>query len=133
MILVVDDFHDSAEALARLFRKIGYPASIALNGFEALAFIRSHPPEQPLLVILDEMMPGMSGIEVLRQIRSDPRIASTGVVMHTAGFDTEARDEAITLGAIGWFLKGGTAREDVMAVVERIAHLYEGVGGAKLK
>jgi len=115
--------------MCRILRVCGYPCQWASSGQEALAKIRAHPPEQPLLVVLDEMMPEMSGIEVLRQIRADPRIANTAVVFHSAGFDLAKRDEAMTLGAAAWLLKGGSGATDVARVIETIGNWYQRVGG----
>jgi CheY-like chemotaxis protein len=129
MILVVDDFPDSADAFARLLRKLGYPAEPVFSGPDALARIRAHPREEPLLVVLDEMMPNMTGIEVLRAIRAEPAIAGTAAMFFTAGFDTQKRDEAITLGALAWLYKGSTP--DVHMILNEIGRLYESVGGAK--
>ena len=129
MILIVDDFRDGAEALCKLLRVAGYPSEWVGSGPEALALVRAHPPEQPLLLILDDMMPGMSGVEVLRAIRADPKIAATPVVLHSAGFDLEHRDEAMSLGALAWALKG--AGGDVDSFVAQVAHWYERAGGAR--
>src|SRR5881398_2813002 len=104
MILIVDDFQDGAFALCKILHHMGYPCEWVGSAHEGLVRIRAHPPEQPLLVILDEMMPEMTGIEMLRQIREEPAIAGTAVVMHSAGFDVSKRDEAMTLGALAWYL-----------------------------
>ena len=84
--------------------------------------MRGHPPEQPLLVVLDEMMPGMSGVEVLRAIRAEPAIAQTTVMFHSAGFDLRRRDEAMTLGAAAWLLKGGV-EENLKSISEWYARV----------
>ena len=131
MILVVDDYPDAAEALCRLLRHEGYPATTVSDGRAALATIRSHPSEMPLLVVLDQMMPGYDGIAVLRDIRSDPKIAHTPVLFHTAGFDVEKREEAMTLGAVAWLYKGGAASLSIPETIKSIGHWYEKVGGAK--
>ena len=125
MILVVDDYEDSRDAMCRLFTARGYPCQTASDGLEAIAFIRSHPPEQPLLVVMDAMMPNMSGIEALRQIRTDPKIEHTPVIIFSAGFNVALRDEAITLRASAWILKGTDAGFD------EICQWYERVGGVK--
>jgi len=127
MILVVDDYPDSAQVLFLLLRKHGYPAQVVNSGPEALAAIRAHPREQPLLVILDDMMPEMTGMETLRAIRADASIASTPVMFYTAGFDIAKRDEAMALGARAWLFKG----RDMPTLVQEVSHLYEAVGGAK--
>src|SRR5689334_21149298 len=107
MILVVDDFRDGASAFCAMLKLDGYPCEWISSGAEALAAIRAHPSEQPLLVVLDEMMPEMNGIELLRQVRADPRIITTPILILSAGFDLAKRDEAMTLGALAWLLKGG--------------------------
>src|SRR4051812_15604917 len=106
MILVVDDHEDAAEVLVKSLRARGCPAASVPSGPDALAFIRAHPPEQPLLVVLDQMMPDMSGMDALKAIRADPKIAATAVIFYTAGFDTMRRDEAISRGALAWMFKG---------------------------
>jgi CheY-like chemotaxis protein len=131
MILVVDDFADAATAMVRLLQREGYWAESASGGPEALARIRAHPREQPLLVVLDEMMPDMTGVDVLRAIRNDETIAHTAVVFHTAGFNIEERAAALTLGALAWFLKGGTHGQDVLMLIRQIGHIYENGGGVK--
>jgi CheY-like chemotaxis protein len=126
----VDDFRDGATALWLLLGKLGYPCRWVGNGPEALAFIRAHPPEQPLLVILDDMMPDMDGVSVLRAMRADPAIAARPAIFHSAGFDLAKREAAISMGALGWFLKGGAGSMDLQTIITRISEIYERVGGA---
>jgi len=125
MILIVDDHRDVGEVLCKVLHKLGYPCQLTCSGPDALAAIRSHPNEQPLLVVMDEMMPNMSGIEVLRAIREDPKISGTPVIFYSAGFDIAKRDEAMTLGAAAWLLKGG----DYQKTLETITSWYERIGG----
>lgn len=127
VILIVDDVPDGADALCRLLARAGYPCENCTTGREAMARIRSHPPEQPLLVVMDYMMPEMSGIEVLRAIRQDPRIAHAPVLFLTAGFDVAVRDEAMMLGAVAWLLKG----TDIASILTTIERWYEKSGGVK--
>ena len=127
MILVVDDFADTREVMCHLLAAKGYPCQTASNATEALAFIRNHPPEQPLLVVMDAMMPEMTGVEALRQIRADPKIEHTPVIIFSAGFNVALRDEAITLRASAWILKGTEAG------FNEICQWYERVGGVALK
>jgi CheY-like chemotaxis protein len=76
-------------------------------------------------------MPQIDGIEILRQIRADAKIAQTPVVFHTAGFNIQRREEAITLGALAWLFKGGPGGADIQMILKEIGRLYESVGGAK--
>jgi CheY-like chemotaxis protein len=96
-----------------------------MDGATALDKIRHHPSDQPLLVVLDEMMPLMSGIDVLKCIRADPAIANTPVIMHTAGLNLSKREMAMTLAAAAWLFKGDEA------VLKEIISCYERIGGTK--
>src|SRR5690242_1332335 len=75
VILIVDDFRDGAEALCRLLTRRGYWCSFTTSSEEALNLARGHPPEQPLLVVTDEMMPHMTGMDLVRAMRASPRTA----------------------------------------------------------
>jgi CheY-like chemotaxis protein len=129
VILVVDDYWDSAEVLCSLLTHQGYPCQWAGSGHEALALMRSHPPELPLLVVLDDMMPEMSGLNVLKAIRADPKLKGTTVVMYSAGFDVGNRDQALVLGAAAWLLKGGAEGTTLDTVIASIVKWYLKVGG----
>ena len=69
-MLVVDDTPHNVKLLADLLAVKGYAVATAVNGEEALAKVAS---EQPDLVLLDVMMPGLSGYDVCQQLRADPR------------------------------------------------------------
>jgi CheY-like chemotaxis protein len=88
VVLVVDD-DDLTRKLAseRLERK-GFLVLRASSGEEALLMARGHVPH---LVLLDIQMPGLSGFDVLRAIRSDPLLASTRVIAMTASIMPENR------------------------------------------
>ena len=130
MILIVDDFPDGATALCKLLTKLGYPCDWVAGGREALAAIRAHPREMPLLVVLDQMMPDMNGVEVVQALRDDPATRDTSVIMFTAGFDVARREEALTLGVLAWILKG---QADMPAILQSITDWYERIGGVKTK
>ena len=129
MIFIVDDLPDAARAVCALITHRGYPCERIPNGHDALARIRAHPPEQPLLVVLDYMMPDMSGTDVLEAIRKDPKIERTMVMFHSAGFDVAKRDMAMSLGAVAWILKG----TDPQGEIDAICNWYERAGGIATK
>ena len=80
-IVIVEDERDMADLVAMRLRKEGYQADIAHDGHRGLERVRSAPPD---LVLLDIMLPGMSGTEVAAAIRSDPRTADVPIIMLTA-------------------------------------------------
>ena len=93
-ILLVDDDRDLLEMLCSIFRRAGYTDLVtASSGQEALQIWRE---QQPALIILDVMMPGMDGFEVLREIRRTSRVP---VLMLTARGEAEDRIEGLEIGA----------------------------------
>jgi DNA-binding response OmpR family regulator len=133
VILVVDDYRDGGDALCRLLRARGFPAEWVPSGRDLIALARSHPPEQPLLVVLDDMMPDLTGMQTLEAIRQDRKISQTPVIMYSAGFDVAHRDKAMALGALAWLLKGGGRGATVEMVIDSIAEWYQKLGGVPLR
>jgi CheY-like chemotaxis protein len=102
-VLVVDDNHDACELLARILRRTGHEAVCQTTARSALAYLGSSTPD---LVILDVMMPEMTGLDLLKAIRANPRTANVNVVVFTALSDEKTRGEAARLGATGYVVKG---------------------------
>ena len=95
-ILVVDDTPQNVKLLADLLRTEGYEVGTAANGDEALAEVAREAPD---LVLLDVMMPGLSGYDVCRRLRDDPRTALLPVVLVTALDPHQERVHGIEAGA----------------------------------
>ena len=95
-VLVVDDTPVNVKLLADLLGAKGYAVLTAASGAEALAKIDA---EQPDLVLLDVMMPGMTGYEVCRKLRDNPGTAMLPVVMVTALDPGQERVKGIEAGA----------------------------------
>ncbi|MCR4342088.1 MAG: diguanylate cyclase, partial [Gemmatimonadaceae bacterium] len=101
-ILVVDDQEDNVELLrARLVAR-GYDVRTATDGQQALDLVRENPPD---LILLDVMMPKMSGIEVVRRIKSDESLPFIAVIMQTALDSTESRVQGLDAGADDYITK----------------------------
>ena len=116
-LLVVDDNFEAARPLAMLLRFVKHTVDTAASGDEALAHMATKLPD---LVILDVMMPGMDGMEVLRRIRSDPRMCVVPVVMFSAVGDPTYRAAALRKGADDYIVKG-SAFEELRQRVEYLA------------
>jgi len=95
-ILVVDDEATMRRLLEKLLRMEGYEVALAGSGEQALAELQRAGADT---VLLDMRMPGMSGLEVCRQIRSHPRSLHTPVVFITAVNDRELRRKGMEAGA----------------------------------
>jgi len=101
-ILVVDDTPQNVKLFADLLGAKGYQVSTATNGEQALASIAQSPPD---LVLLDIMMPGMSGYEVCRRIRENPATALLPVVLATSLDPAQERIKGIEAGADDFLAK----------------------------
>ncbi len=89
-ILVVDDSPFMVRTLSFILEKAGYTVATAGSGTEALAQARA---TQPRLILLDSVMPGMDGRQVLESIRQDPSLQKARVVM-VSGSDADDLPEA---------------------------------------
>lgn len=95
-ILVVDDTPQNVKLLGDLLSAKGYAVTTAANGEQALESIAKQPPD---LVLLDIMMPGLSGYEVCRKIRENPATALLPVVLATSLDPNQERVKGIEAGA----------------------------------
>ena len=112
-ILVVDDEPDIVALVAYHLAKTGYRVSTASNGTDALAIARS---ERPSLLVLDLMLPGMSGFDVLEQIRGDEGTRHIAVLMLTARKEEQDRIRGLSLGADDYLTKPFSPQELVLRV-----------------
>ncbi len=94
-VLIVDDDHDTREVLEELLRAEGFFVATATNGFEAIQRALSAP--RPCVIILDDRMPLMSGLEFLDRRAKDPRLYQIPVVLATG--NSEAFREFSLRGA----------------------------------
>jgi len=126
-ILVVDDTPVNLKLLADLLAAKGYTVATATSGAEALGRIAAEPLD---LVLLDVMMPGMSGYEVCRKIRDNPATAMLPVVMVTALDPAQERVKGIEAGADD-FLTKPIHQPELLARVRsllRVKMLWDQVG-----
>ena len=110
-ILVVEDEPDIAALIAYELTRAGYRVETAGTGTGALAAIRR---EIPNLVVLDRMLPGLSGDDLLHQLRADPGTQDVPVLMVTAKREQEDRIEGLELGADDYLTKPFSPRELVL-------------------
>ena len=101
-ILVVDDLPANRDLMVRRLERSGFRVQAAASGPEALEIVRQGNID---LVLLDIMMPGMTGIDVLRTLRATRSSAALPVIMVTAKTDSEDVVEALSLGANDYVTK----------------------------
>ncbi len=112
-VLVVDDEPDIVALVAYHLAKAGYRVSTAASGPEAIQATRE---ERPSLIVLDLMLPGMSGYEVLEQLRSAPATKDVAVLMLTARREEQDRIRGLSLGADDYLTKPFSPQELVLRV-----------------
>ena len=125
-ILVVDDLPQNVKLLAHLLEAKGYAVATAASGPEALLKVEKEPPD---LVLLDVMMPEMSGYEVCRKIRDNPATGILPVVMVTSLDPAQERIRGLEAGADD-FLTKPLNQAELLARVRsliRVKHLYDTV------
>jgi CheY-like chemotaxis protein len=101
-LLVVDDVEENRDLLSRRLGRAGFKVVCADSGASALDALSTAAID---LVVLDVMMPGMSGIEVLRAVRADAAISSVPIIMATARTDSADVVEALDAGANDYVTK----------------------------
>ena len=120
-ILIVDDEPDVVTLWQRSLADEGYNALCAYDGISALDIVEA---EKPDLVLLDIMMPMMSGYEVCRQIKANESTKHIPVLCVTSAQSPEVRENAKEAGAQGLLVKPFTTRE-LVAQISRFLPLAE--------
>ncbi|MBE9181859.1 response regulator [Oculatella sp. LEGE 06141] len=100
-ILVVDDLIDNSFLLQTLLEEMGYQVDVADSGSAALAKVEENPPD---LILLDVMMPEMSGYEVTQRIRQNPDLPPIPIILVT-GYTQPSPEDALDCGANGLIRK----------------------------
>ena len=112
-ILVVDDEKDIVELVAYNLVREGYQVAKAYDGHQALQYIKEN---QPALVILDLMLPGINGFEICRMIRKKPDTEGLPIIMLTAKSDSVDKITGLEIGADDYITKPFNVRELVARV-----------------
>ena len=132
-VLVVDDERDITALVAYHLAKAGYRVTTATTGPAALEAVRAEPFD---LVVLDLMLPGRSGYEVLDELRSHEATRGVGVILLTARREEADRIKGLAAGADDYLTKPFSPEELVLrvgAVLRRLHAPATAAGGALLK
>jgi two-component system, OmpR family, alkaline phosphatase synthesis response regulator PhoP len=112
-ILVAEDDRDIADLIAHYLQKTGWRPHVVASGDEALAYARRTPVD---LIVLDVMMPGLSGFEVCRALRADKQTALIPIIMLTARAEETDRVVGLELGADDYMSKPFSPNELVARI-----------------
>jgi two-component system phosphate regulon response regulator PhoB len=132
-VLVAEDEPDIAALVAYQLTREGYRVETAGSGLEALEAVGREIPD---LLVLDRMLPGLSGDEVLKQLKMEPATANIPVLVLTAKREQEDRIEGLELGADDYLTKPFSPRELVLraqAILRRVNEAGQTAGGRLLR
>jgi len=113
-LLIVDDEPLNLEILSEYFDGQGYRLTMAESGEEAWRLLQQNDTFD--LILLDRMMPGMDGVELLRQIKATPAFKKVPVIMQTAASAPEQVREGLLAGAL-YYLTKPYERDSLLAIV----------------
>lgn len=116
-ILIVEDETNIAESLSFILRRVDFDVDTAADGAEALDRLRR---ERFAAIILDIMLPGMNGFDVLRAVRADRALAALPVIVLTAKGQANDRKMAEAIGASAFITKPFSNAE-IVDCVSRLA------------
>ena len=121
-VLLVEDEPDVARLLVFNLEQAGYEVTHVERGLEALARARA---EQPVVCVLDVMLPDMTGFDVCRRLRAEPETADLGVLMLTARGDPDDRITGLEVGADDYVVKPFIVREVILRVAALASRIAE--------
>lgn len=113
VLLVADDDEDILMLVQLRLSRSGFEVVVARDGEEALRLVREHRPD---LVVLDVMMPKVTGIDVVRALRADPETVDVPVILLTARSSETDVEEGIAAGADDYVVKPFSPQELVARV-----------------
>ncbi len=118
--LIAEDDRDIRELVAAKLGSSGYAVIAVADGTEALARLREDRPD---IALLDVMMPGISGLDIITELRADPLTASIPVILLSARSQEFDVENGIAIGAADYIVKPFSPRELVLrvdAVLDRL-------------
>ncbi len=116
-VLLIEDEPNIIEAVSFILSRDGWEVKTHSNGHDAMEAVRRRAPD---IVILDVMLPGKSGFDILGEIRADPEFAGVPVLMLTARGQTRDREMAERAGASRYMTKP-FSNADVLDAVRALA------------
>src|SRR5437868_7500119 len=125
--LIIEDDADIAESVRYNLESAGFKPRVAATGEQGLSFALD-PQNPPAVIVLDLMLPGMSGMELCRRLRRENQTRRTPIIMLTAKTSEVDRVAGLDLGADDYIAKPFSVRE-LLARVRAVLRRIEGEGG----
>ena len=116
-ILTIEDDKFLRELIKRKLQEVGFEAMSASNGEEGLALVKE---ENPNLILLDLIMPGMDGFATLKELQKDPLLASIPVIILSNLGQQDDIDKAKQLGAVDFLVKAHFTPNEIIDKINKI-------------
>lgn len=117
LLLVVEDEAAIAQMYSDRFKMAGFDVTVAHEGQEA---INKMAAEHPNIVLMDILMPGLSGTEAVEQAKANPATRNIPIVMLTNYPESVDLQNALKLGAAGYIIKSESTPEQVVAKIQKL-------------
>jgi two-component system chemotaxis response regulator CheY len=102
-VLIVDDCKVTSKILSRFMQELGFSVSSVSSGEAAVEYLTNH--QSPSIMLVDWVMPGMSGVQLVAWLRAQPALTETPVLMVTGERDLTRVAEALSNGANEYIMK----------------------------
>ena len=112
-VLLIEDNQFLTELYAKNLKRRDYDVEIAKDGEDGLEKVKSFKPD---VILLDIIMPDKSGIEVLKELKSNSKYKKIPVILLTAVYEIDKIKECLNSGALGYIIKGTSTEEMVNKV-----------------
>lgn len=120
-ILIVEDEVDAAKVLVKRLETNGFDVIVAVDAYQGTAFINKDRPD---LVILDLMLPAGGGLSVLKNIRNNPKVAYTPIIVLTGMKDENIKKEVMDSG-VDAFLEKPFDSSELLAIINTLLNKKE--------
>lgn len=120
ILLIVDDDIANLQVLSNFLKEEGFQVRVARNGEQAIETVKY---EQPDLILLDVMMPGMDGFEVCQQLKTDPSTQDIPVIFMTALDESVDRVKGLNMGAVDYITKP-FQQQEILARIKIHIQIY---------
>ena len=122
-VLIIEDDPLISRMYERVFTFEGFEVEMARDGEEGVKKVKAMDPK-PVMVLLDVMMPKMTGIDVLREIKADDKTKKIPVVVLTNLSGTQDAEKAISMGAVKFIVKSAYKPKQIVDEIKEILAGY---------